>query len=113
VSLATQNSTLSPSDALILLVTVESLLFAALAVSVTLAGPSEMGGPPFVRGSKLAWSITAVLAIVSLGALMCWLELYAGSGWPCGFRAAISALAILVGIGAQPLLAALIARGID
>jgi hypothetical protein len=113
MSFAAQNPTLGPTDALILLVTVESLLFAALAVSVTLAGPSELGGPPFVRGSKLAWSITGVLTIVSIGALMCWLELYAGSRWPCGFRAALTALAILIGVVAQPLLAALIARGID
>lgn len=113
MSLAAQNSTLSPNDALILLVTVESLLFAALAVSVTLAGPSELGGPPFVRGPKFAWSITGVLATVSIGALMSWLELYAGSHWPCEFRATVTALAILIGIAAQPLLAALIARGID
>ena len=102
---ATQNGTLSPTDALILLVTVESLLFAALAVSVALAAP-------FVRGPWLAWTITVVLAVISLGALMCWLELYAGSSWPCGFRAALTAIAILVGIAAQPLIAALIARGI-
>jgi hypothetical protein len=113
MSLATQNPSLDPSDALILLMTVESLLFAALAVAVTLAGPSELGGPPFVRGAKLAWSITGVLTVISLGALMCWLELYGGSNWPCGFRATLTALAILVGIAAQPLIATLIARGID
>jgi hypothetical protein len=112
VILATTKPTLTASDALILLATVESLLFAALAVSVTLAGRAETGGEPFVRGPRLAWSITAVIGVVSLGAFTSWLELFAGSGWPCGFRGAITALAILVGIGAQPLLAALIARGV-
>lgn len=104
---------ISVSDALILLLTVEALLFAGLAVSVTLAGPSDLGGPPAVRGAKLAWTITVVIALISFGAAMAWLDLYTGhSQWPGGFRARAIAVAIAVGIVSPSVLGAWIAYGV-
>lgn len=110
---ASVQATLSASDALILLVTVETLLFAGLAVGVALAAPSEHGGPPIVRGSRLAWSITAAITLASIGAAMAWLDIFSGVGqWPDGFRAWAIAVAVGVGIGVPPLLGAWISWGV-
>jgi hypothetical protein len=112
-SLAVAPAEISVTDALILLLTVEALLFAGLAVSVTLAGPSEFGGPPAVRGARLAWTITAVIALLSFGAAMAWLDLYVGHArWPGGFRAQAIAIAIAIGIVSPPVLGAWIAYGV-
>jgi hypothetical protein len=112
-SLAAIKSEISVSDALILLVTIEALLFAGLAVSVTLAGPSELGGPPAVRGAKLAWTIAVAIALISFGAAMAWLDLYVGHGqWPNGFRAEAIAVAIAVGIASPTALGTWIAYGV-
>jgi hypothetical protein len=111
---ATAATQLSASDALILLMTVETLLFAGLAVSVALAAPSEHGGPPIVRGPRLAWSITVAIALVSFGAAMAWLDLFSGSGnWPVGFRAWAIAVALASGILMPPALGAWISAGIE
>jgi len=112
-AVAAMPTEISVSDALILLLTVEALLFAGLAVSVTLAGPSELGGPPAVRGAKLAWTITAVIALISFGSAMAWLDLYTGHGqWPDSFRAQAIAVAIAVGIVSPSALGAWIAYGV-
>lgn len=108
VSTATE---LSNSDALIALITVEGLLFAALAVSVTLAGETKTGRPKIVRGSKLAWGIAGTIFVVSFGAMMAWLEVFAGH-CPSGFRGNVIATAIAVGIVVQPVLAGWIASGV-
>jgi hypothetical protein len=113
VGLAASMPQISVSDALVLLMTVEALLFAGLAVSVTLAGPSELGGPPAVRGAKLAWTIAIAIALISFGAAMAWLDLYVGHGqWPDGFRARAIAVAIAVGIVSPSVLGAWIAYGV-
>jgi hypothetical protein len=113
ISLAAAPTEISVTDALILLLTVEALLFAGLAVSVTLAGPSQLGGPPAVRGAKLAWTITCVIALLSFGAAMAWLDLYVGhSRWPSGFRAEAIAVAIAIGVASPPALGAWIAYGV-
>lgn len=103
--------TLSSSDALLGLITVEGLLFAALAVGVALAGEAKTGERKIVRGPKLAWAITAVIVVVSFGAAMAWLELFADGGLRC-FRDASVAIALALGIAAQPCLAAWISAGV-
>ncbi len=109
--LAASGAQLSNSDALIALVTVEGLLFAALAVSVTLAGETKTGRPKIVRGAKLAWAIAGTIFLISFGAMMAWLELFA-SHCPSGFRANAIAAMIAVGIVVQPGLAGWIASGV-
>ncbi|HEV7400827.1 MAG TPA: hypothetical protein VGN84_11235 [Solirubrobacterales bacterium] len=102
---------LSSPDALVALITVEGLLFTALAVSVTLAGETKTGRPKIVRGPKLAWSITGTIILVSFGAIMAWLELFADH-CPSGFRSNAIAAAIMVGIIVQPVLAGWISSGV-
>jgi hypothetical protein len=102
---------LTSSDALLGLITVEGLLFAALAVGVGLAGESKAGERKIVRGPKLAWAITAAILLVSFGAAMAWLELFANGGLS-GFRDVSVAAALGIGIAAQPCLAAWISAGV-
>lgn len=113
VTLATSASAerLSSSDALLGLITVEGLLFASLAVSVSLAGEFKTGKPKLVRGPKLAWAITATIAVVSFGALMAWLELFLDE-CPHGFRDLAISITFAVGIVIQPALAGWIASGV-
>jgi hypothetical protein len=105
---------LSASEALILLMTVETLLFAGLAVSLALAAPSEHGGNPIVRGPKLAWSISGAILIVSIGAAMAWLDIFTGKQhWPVGFRAWAIAIAVAAGIIVPSVLSGWISKGIE
>lgn len=108
---AVETVELSNADALVALITVEGLLFAALAVSVTLAGETKTGRPKIVRGSKLAWGITGAILIVSFGAMMAWLEVFTAQ-CPSGFRGHAIAAAIAIGIVVQPVLAGWIASGV-
>jgi hypothetical protein len=108
---AASTEALSNSDALLGLITTESLLFAALAVSVALAGEFKTGQRKLVRGPKLAWAITATIVAVSFGAMMALLELFA-SHCPHGFRDSAIAVTFAIGIVMQPVLAGWIASGI-
>lgn len=113
ILLATTGSAeaLSNSDALLGLITIESLLFAALAVSVALAGEFKAGQRKIVRGPKLAWAITATISAVSFGAMMAWLELFL-EPCPDGFRDTAVAAMFAVGIVVQPILAGWISSGV-
>jgi hypothetical protein len=111
LSTASPADTISNSDALLGLITIESLLFAAFAVSVALAGEFKTGQRKIVRGPKLAWAITATIAAISFGAMMAWLELFVD---PCphGFRGIAIAVTFAAGILAQPILAGWISLGV-
>lgn len=114
IATASAPPALSTTDALTLLLTVETLLLAALAVSVALAAPSEHGGPPAVRGPRLARSITAVIVLVAVGATSAWLDLYTGSGHsPDGVRAWTIAIGLAAGVVASPILSIWITRGVE
>lgn len=111
-AVASTTSGLSKSGVLSLLLTTESLLFAALTVAVTLSATSMFGqstwGPPWV----LAFIATVVLAVVASGAVLAWTDLFLARNWPNGSNARLEALALLVAIVGQPLVALVIAIGI-
>jgi len=111
IAATTPAETLSNGEALLGLITVESLLFAALAVSVALAGEFKTGQRKIVRGPRLAWAITATIVAVSFGAMMAWLELFS-EPCPSGFRDSAVAVMFAAGIVVQPILAAWIASGV-
>lgn len=108
---ATATDSLSDSDALLGLITIEGLLFAALAVSVSLAGEFKTGKPKIVRGPKLAWAISATIAVVSFGAMMAWAELFL-EPCPDGFRDFTVSITFAAGIIVQPFLAGWISSGV-
>jgi hypothetical protein len=99
---------LSAADSLPVLLTTESLLFAALGVSVALTTPVEGGRPAFIASGLLAALIAAIIWVVAFGAGAAWLSVYTSPG-PCGFSESIQALCLAIGIVAQPVLASVIA----
>jgi hypothetical protein len=92
---ATSTNGFTDSAALALLLTTESLLFAALSVSVTLAQPVAGGRPPFLARGRLGIVIALVLTVVAVGGLSAWLDVFSDP-WPDGFRD----IAVAVGLGA-------------
>lgn len=99
---------LTSADALPLLLTTESLLFAAFGVSVALTTPVEGGRPPIVASGKLAALIAGIIWIVALGAASAWISVYVDPA-PCGFSQVIQALCLAGGIASQPVIATVIA----
>jgi membrane-bound metal-dependent hydrolase YbcI (DUF457 family) len=95
---------LPPRAALTTLLSTESLIFAAFAITVTLALPSEAGRSSFfTRGwfGAIVVIILAIIATAAFHALVATLQPVPPSGWNAWVRAA----GVGVGICAQPLLA--------
>ncbi len=100
------------SGALTALLTTESLLFAALNLAASLSTP---GGRRIRRlplpGRVIGGGAVGALILVAVGALAAWAELFL-----CDFPTALSgiliAVALLVAIVAQPVLAVLLALGL-
>jgi hypothetical protein len=80
-----------------MLLTTESLLFAAFGIGVSLAAPTEFGRSRFFTKGYLA-----------VGAGAAWVEVF-GHPWPEGLLAWLQAGALAAGIVFQPLLTLLIA----
>lgn len=99
---------LASADALPLLLTTESLLFAAFGVSVALTTPVEGGRPPIVASGKLAALIAVVIWAVAIGAASAWTSVYLDPA-PCDLSRVIQGLCLAGGIAAQPIIATVIA----
>jgi hypothetical protein len=100
------------ADALGTLLTVEGLLFAAFALSVTLAGPSERPRAWLIPAPVLAGIAVAALVVVAAGAGSAWERIFVRNGFPVDFSRRIIAIAILTALIVQPLLAFLLAMGL-
>src|SRR5256885_6415692 len=94
----------SAAQALTLLVTMESLLFAGLNVGLALAIPVA-GGRNISRAGahRLAAFALGALTIVAAGAILAWWQVFADA-WPGSALRVIEAVAVLIGIAAQPVL---------
>lgn len=99
---------LASADALPLLLTTESLLFAAFGVSVALTTPVEGGRSPIVASGKLAALIAMIIWVVAFGAASAWIGVYIDPT-PCGFSTVVQALCLAGGIISQPVIATVIA----
>jgi hypothetical protein len=101
----------APTSALGTLLTTESLLFAALSVSVALAADTEWGRrlptSPFV----FACSVVALLTLVACGAGAAWSSDYVSPG-PDGLAQWAQAVALAAGIVGQPIFALWVALGL-
>lgn len=86
------------------LLTTESLLFAALSVSVALSGETKSGrmlvSDPFKFGCAVALVITAV----AIGAVFAWWGAFAG-GWPDNVTRGVGTSVLLVPIVLEPIFA--------
>lgn len=103
----------SPTDALVLLLTIETLLFAALSIVLTL---NEVEGrvpalPLNMQPRHLGWAALAVVSVVAFGALVAWANLFA-SPWPQSFTRTVEGATTFVGIVIQPLASLVIAMGL-
>lgn len=94
-----------------MLLTTESFMLAVVGLAVNLASPGQKGVRKFpVPATVLAATATLALALAALGALLAWLDIYAGGSirpYPDSLLAAIVLLIILV----QPTLAVMVAMG--
>jgi hypothetical protein len=92
------------STALTALLTTESLLFAALAVSVALSGETKSGrmlvSSPFKFGSAVA----TVITVVAIGAVFAWWGAFA-AGWPDNVTRGVGTSVLLVPIVLEPVFA--------
>lgn len=77
---------------------VESLLLAAVGISISLAASSKLGSNWKVSPAALAFTNTAILTLITIGASFVWIQLFGGSAWPkdCELRAGAVALALAV-----------------
>jgi hypothetical protein len=86
-----------------LLLTTESLLFAALSAIVALSGETEFGRPLLTPPFGFGLTLAAAIWFASLGALVAWIDVI---GWtPTGASATVAAYALLVMILVEPLAA--------
>jgi hypothetical protein len=90
---------------------VESLLFAALSVAVSLSAPTAAIRNLKIEPRTLGSIAAAFLSIVALGAFLCWTGIFIDD-WPCTWRGALVALIIAGAIIGQPIFAWVIARGL-
>jgi hypothetical protein len=82
---------------LILLLTVETLLIAVLAVAVSLSGSRPTGGKPFVVKGGLVVVIALAITGVAIGAGAAWVEGYADPG-PSNAGQWMETVAVAVGV---------------
>lgn len=99
------------SEALVVLVTAESLLLAVISVVVAFARGGrdipDLPAKPFTLGVIA----TGFLGVIAVGALAAWWGLYIDS-WPCSFRGSVIAVAIAVAAVTPPIFAGVITRGL-
>jgi hypothetical protein len=100
------------SDALAYLLTTETLLFAALGLAANLSAP---GGRRVrrlpVRGELLGGAAVGALVVVALGAGAAWSEIFL-CDFPSDLSRILIAVALIVAIVVQPVLATLLGRGL-
>jgi hypothetical protein len=99
------------AQSLTLLLTTESLLFAAFNVGLALGTPVA-GGRNISRASAFRLALFAVLALtaVALGALLAWWQVFVDH-WPGSFLREVEAAAAVAGITVQPIVSFIAAMG--
>lgn len=106
-----QGQEITDPEALAILLTAESLIFAVLSAVIAFAQPGNR--VPDLPASAFTLGVAAVvlLAFVAFGALMAWVGIYADN-WPCSFRGNAIAIAIVIAVVSQPIFATVITRGL-
>lgn len=99
------------NDALVALLTVESLSFAALAVAVSFSIPSSRVPNLPISVSTIGYIAAAFVTIIAFGALMAWWSIFL-TCWPSDFRSQAIAVTLGLAVVGQPVFAWAIARGL-
>jgi hypothetical protein len=93
------------------LLTVESLLFAALSVAVSLSAPTSAIRNLRIEPRALGSIASTFLSVVALGAFLCWTGIFLDD-WPSNWRGSLIAFITAAAIVGQPIFAWVIARGL-
>lgn len=105
--MAAKPDVLSHTDALILLLTAETLLLTAFTVMVLLVSPAPGGRKiPLKQIWRGAVAVGVVLSFVAVGAIFAWWQVFA-EAWPGSGLSRIEAIAAFAGIAVQPAIALL------
>lgn len=104
---ATDDVGLPPRASLTVALTVEGLLFAAFAVSYSLAHPTEGGRHPFFAQAWFGWCIVITISAVAVSAGAAWWATFEAD-WPTETNEVLRAGGLALGIVAQPIFAAVI-----
>jgi len=99
------------TDALVALLTVETLAFSALAVAVSFSIPSNRIPNLPVKLTTFGALGAAFVTLVAVGAGMAWLGLFR-KDWPYGFYNAVISTVLALAIVGQPVFAWMIAAGL-
>lgn len=110
-SASVMTSSFTYTDALTILVTVETLVFAALAVVVSFGLPSSRLPKLPISIFKLGLLAVGFVTAIAFGAFMAWWSIFIGH-WPTHFQPEATAAAIAAAIVGQPGFAALLACGL-
>jgi hypothetical protein len=109
---ASTTSVPSPGDLLTLLMTAEGLLFAALAIGVSLQALGEGNYlPKFIKKGQLSGWIFVVITGVAIGAASAWYDVFGDTFKHSDAGALMQSLALAAAIAAQPILGLVIWRG--
>jgi hypothetical protein len=99
-------------NALAVLLTTESLLFAAFALAVNLSAPTGRVRGWAVPGPFLAGAAVVALAIVAAGAATAWHDIFLAEGLGDDMSRVVIAISVVTAIIVQPILALLLAMGL-
>lgn len=107
---AAETASLAHGDALGLLLSVEGFMFAAISLAVTLNGPDPQRPRKYrrLKPEGLLVGAAVALCVISLGALSAWAAIYTGGDYR-GHAEAVEAVALLVAVVGQPVIALLLA----
>jgi hypothetical protein len=93
---------LSHAQALTTLLTVESLIFAALGVGVAVTASVPGGRSPYLAQGKLARRIALALTAVAFAAGTAWWQVFMEPSQPHGFFGWTQAVGVAIAVVAQP-----------
>jgi len=108
---ATGAGQFTTANLLTALLTTESLVFAAISVSVSVGGKEAFGLRPFPPAAVLVVLAALTISFVGFGAALSWVDLFAGHRWPSGTDAQVGVIALLLAILVQPVFAIAVAVG--
>jgi hypothetical protein len=111
VPLGSAPSGLSHTQALTTLLTVESLIFAALGIGIAVTAAVPGGRSPYLVKGKLARRIALTLTAVAVGAGTAWWQVFMRPVHPHGFPAWSQAVGVAIAVVAQPYFAWRLALG--
>ena len=105
----TSSGAFTATNALITLLTVESLLFAGVAAATSLSTVTSLPVSPRAAARGLVCGVSLVLTTVAIGAAFAWSRLFLHH-WPARIDEQVPIICLAIGIAAQPVVAWTVVR---